>query len=200
MTTPDVQAELDLRTDIKTNGVAIVERGSTRHYYKKLAHGWKHISTSTDASPSFDHEQTKEQREEALKQTAKVEEAMKKWFAAQEQPKATATAKPPLPFANHQLIHFCYDNEPRVRINHEVQVSIPRGKILGALGPQVIGEATRDSYLCIHIPLDIAQRDNWFSVTEFVLHMGTRIFHAGITEMSDDGQDLEVKADIFQGS
>lgn len=91
MTSPDVQAELDLRTDIKTNGVAIVERGSTRHYYKKLAHGWKHISTSTDASPSFDHEQTAEQREEALKQTAKVEEAMKKWFAAQ----ATATTIDP---------------------------------------------------------------------------------------------------------
>lgn len=94
MTTPDVQAELDLRTDIKPNGVAIVERGSTRHYYKKLAHGWKHISTSTDACPSFDHEQTAEQRAEALKQTQRVEEAMKKWFAAQA-PKATATTIDP---------------------------------------------------------------------------------------------------------
>lgn len=148
MTTHDIQAELDLRTDIKTNGVAIVERGSTRHYYKKLAHGWKHISTSTDASPSFDHEQTKEQREEALKQTAKVEEAMKKWFAAHEQPKATATT-----INNGQIPEFDYRAEPSVLL--EVEHEIEHGDILG------LPLQRRRTFINLQIPAYIAKRDGW---------------------------------------
>lgn len=277
MTTPDVQAELDLRTDIKPNGVAIVERGSTRHYYKKLAHGWKHISTSTDASPSFDHEQTQEQRAEALKQTQRVEEAMKKWFAAQAQPRTRTigdvdgrcpanpkgihsfndtihdkagekwgrckcgasvhipnsrdplycpattdhrhdytmlgpgglpcctcgATRPAQATPQHSgIVNFCYDNEPRVVIEYEVSVEMHMGGIGHRQRP--IGVA-RQCYLKLRIPYDVAAKDNWFTVGEFVLRrhntlaQSDEMFHAHVTELKDDGVQLEVEAQVLQG-
>jgi hypothetical protein len=265
VTAPDVQAELDLRTDVKTNHVAIVERGSTRHYYKRLPFGWKHLSTSTDACPSFDHEQTPAQREQALAQTSKVEEAMKKWFAAQKPATRTignvegrcpsiptglhsfnetvydaagekwgccvcgasvhipnsrdplycpahtdhkhdfrngrCVCSAPVPAQASQLVHFCYDNDPRVVIEYEVKVELDT--YIGGRNRQRIGTA-RECYLKLRIPYDIATKDNWFAVYEFILNRtnsqtGRDVFHACVTELRDDGTELEIEALVMQG-
>lgn len=75
----DVQAELELRTDVKPKGIAIITRndGKERWYFRKEQFGWNNISVDRDANASETApDLTDEQRAQAKAQVDKVAKAL----------------------------------------------------------------------------------------------------------------------------
>lgn len=74
----DVKDALAGRTDVKVGGTAIVDRQGERWYFRKTQFGWNNqaVDREAGAGPEVAPDLTPAQKEEALRQVKKVEDAM----------------------------------------------------------------------------------------------------------------------------
>lgn len=209
----DVQAELELRTDVKPKGVAIITRneGRERWYFRKEQFGWNNISVDREANAQeAASDLTDEQRAEAKAQVAKIEEALKKRFA----PKPSvmvreATDRCPAHtdgkhVYNRRIVHppqmsctcgkvdpsqtpapnsFNYCNDSEVVIQIDTKV-----ERMPTLGGRVVSGPRITTTATIRMPLYKAVKDGWMGVDEFEM-----VYHTDVPKMR--GQVFSVEED-----